>query len=95
MGGPPPCDECEAILRELREAYASAWASSDQQTRDAWLAFARLTGGTEQDAERAEELAPRAKFQDPLRVNRALARMSIHQARTGHSLLRRLRGEST
>jgi len=29
------CEECEAIAQELGEAYADAWTSSDQPSRDA------------------------------------------------------------
>lgn len=59
---PVSCDECEAIARELAEAYAEAWASSDQHTKDAWTSVYKLIGRTEEDAERAENLAPSAKF---------------------------------
>jgi hypothetical protein len=30
------CKECEGIAQEPREAYAKAWTSSDQVSKDAW-----------------------------------------------------------
>jgi hypothetical protein len=97
MGGHKTCVECEAIARELEEAYSEAWASSDQRTRDAAAAVYRLKGGTAEDAERAEETGARAwvehipaliegPFEEPLRVNRALYRKLMHEARTGHRM---------
>jgi hypothetical protein len=56
------CKECEAIALELREAYADAWISSDQESRDAWIATYKLIGGTEEDAVRAEELVSSAQI---------------------------------
>jgi hypothetical protein len=84
------CDECEAIEQELREAYADAWISSDQASRDALAAIHKLMGGTEEDAERAEALIPNARFEDPLRINRALHRKFAHEARSGHKIPLRL-----
>jgi hypothetical protein len=80
------CSECEAIAQEIREAYVDAWISADQASRDALIATYQLMGGTEQDAERAEELIPRARFRDPLRINRALQRKFAHEARSGHKI---------
>jgi len=80
------CEECKAIAQELSEAYADAWASSDQASRDAWTATYRLIGGTEEDAERAEALVPAARFRDPSRINRALHNKFAHQARSGHRI---------
>jgi hypothetical protein len=56
------CKECEAIALELREAYADAWISSDQESRDAWIATYKLIGGKEEDAVRAEELVSSAQI---------------------------------
>ena len=36
------CKECEAIALELREACADAWISSDEESRDAWIATYKL-----------------------------------------------------
>ena len=43
------CNECEPIARKLGEAYADAWAPSDQESREAWFAIHKLKGGTEED----------------------------------------------
>jgi len=56
------CKECEAIALELREACADAWISSDEESREAWIATYKLIGGTEDDAVRAEELVAAAQF---------------------------------
>jgi hypothetical protein len=81
------CKECEAIALELREAYADAWISSDEESRDAWIATYKLIGGTEEDAVRAEQLAPSAEFSEPLRINRAIHRKFAHDAFWAHSAL--------
>jgi hypothetical protein len=80
------CDECKAIAQELREAYAEAWDSSDQVSKDAWLATYQMIGGTEDDATRAEELVPVAQFQEPRRINQALHKKFAHEARSGHKV---------
>jgi len=80
------CEECEAIARELGKAYADAWTSCDQASRDAWTATYSLIGGTEEDAERAEALVPAARFRHPLRINRALHRKFAHEARSAHKV---------
>ena len=80
------CKECEAIALELREAYADAWISSDQGSRDAWIATYKLVGGTEEDAVRAEELVSSAQFRDALRVKQAIRRKFAHEARSGHKV---------
>ncbi len=55
-------EECQAIARELGESLAEAWFFTDQQGKDAWLAVYKMIGGTEEDVQRAEELAPKANF---------------------------------
>jgi hypothetical protein len=80
------CGECQAIAKELGEAYADAWDSSDRRTREAWDAIYKLIGGTEEDAERAEQLAPTAVFREPLRINGALQTKFAHEARVGHKV---------
>jgi len=80
------CKECEAIALELREACADAWISSDEESRDAWIATYKLIGGTEEDAVRAEELVAAAQFLEPLRINRALEKKFAHEARSGHKV---------
>jgi hypothetical protein len=39
------CEECETIAKELGEAYADAWASCDQKTKEAWVAVYKMIGG--------------------------------------------------
>jgi hypothetical protein len=86
MTNPASCDECEAIARELDEAYLEAWISSDQTTRDAWIATYKLIGGTEEDAARADELIPRARIRNPLRIRQALVKKFTHEARSRHKV---------
>jgi hypothetical protein len=50
------CEVCRALAQEIRDAYADLWAFSDQAVRDAWLATHKMIGGTEEDAQRAEDL---------------------------------------
>jgi hypothetical protein len=80
------CQECEAIVQELRDAYADAWSFSGQESKDAWVATYKMIGGTEEDATRAEDLAPAAQFREPLRINRAIHRKFAHEARSGHKV---------
>jgi hypothetical protein len=97
MGSADECDECRAIAQDLRDAYADAWASSDQAVRDAWLATRKMIGGTEEDAQRAEELLkalppaesynariPQSLSPDNPKYREALLNMFLHFARTGH-----------
>jgi hypothetical protein len=86
MNDPAPCDECQALHRELAEAYAEAWASSDERTRDAWDAVYKMIGGTEEDVERAGELLPTATFRDRPRVTLALQKAFMHKYQTGHAV---------
>ena len=81
------CAECADIARELNEAYADAcWrneAASD--------ALRGLIGGTEQDAERADELLRPYRYQTipgfqelPPRLREAMRRTVLHALRTRH-----------
>lgn len=97
MGDRVFCRECEAIAEELAQAYADAWASSDPETKTAWIAVQRMIGGTEQDVERAEELARKfelrepslAKIEDayfPGPFGKVLQRKFAHEAHTRHRI---------
>jgi hypothetical protein len=89
------CDECRALAQDLRDAYADV--CSDPAVRDAWLATHKMIGGTEEDAQRAEELLkalpqagaydPRispALFHDNPKFHAVIRNMTLHFARTGH-----------
>jgi hypothetical protein len=86
------CEVCRALAQDLRDAYADVWASSDQAVRDAWLATHKMIGGTEEDAQRAEELLnalPQARIPQGLslvnpKLREAFRNMALHFARTGH-----------
>ena len=86
------CQVCRALAQDLRDAYADVWASSDQAVRDAWLATHKMIGGTEEDAQRAEELLnalPQARIPQGLslvnpKLREAFRNMALHFARTGH-----------
>jgi hypothetical protein len=91
------CDECRALAQDLRDAYADA--CSDPAVRDAWLATYKMIGGTEEDAQRAEELLralPQAERYDPgiplglsqvsPKLREVFRNMALHFARTGHSV---------
>jgi hypothetical protein len=93
------CDVCRALAQEIRDAYADLWASSDQAVRDARLATHKMIGGTEEDAQRAEDLLkalPQTERHDPRipqgfsRVNPKLREvfqnMALHFTRTGHTV---------
>ena len=99
MGSADECHECRAIAQDLRDAYADVWASSDQAVRDAWLATRKMIGGTEEDAQRTEELLkalPQAARHDTCipqglslvnpKLREAFRNMALHFARTGHSV---------
>jgi hypothetical protein len=59
------CAECEAITTELGEVYAEAWFSCDGKTKEVWLAVYGMIGGTEDDAEKAEEVTRGLPFPEP------------------------------
>jgi hypothetical protein len=93
------CDACRALAQEIIDAYADLWASSDQAVRDAWLATHKMIGGTEEDAQRAEELLkalpqtgthdtriPQGFSQRNPKLREAFQNMALHFARTGHTV---------
>ena len=65
------CAECQAIACELNEAFAEAY----EQTSVAADALYGLIGGTEQDAERADELIGAYKYQPILDSRLASGRL--------------------
>jgi hypothetical protein len=79
------CDECRKITLELREAWMEAWLSADEGFRAAWLA---LSGGTEEDAARAEALFPKANIEHrhAERLRQAIMIKFRHEAQTGHKI---------
>ena len=94
---PLTCSECQAIVRELAEAYAEAWDAADPGTQQAWSACQKMIGGTEEDVQRAEELTrripPRANFDDQYLLGlqrtplfRAWQKKYAHESRTRHTV---------
>lgn len=99
MASSSDCDVCRALAQDLGDAYADVWASSDQAVRDAWLATRKMIGGTEEDAQRTEELLkalPQAERYDTCipqglflvnpKLREAFRNTALHFARTGHSV---------
>jgi hypothetical protein len=99
MASSNDCDECRALAQDLRDAYVDA--SSDQAVRDAWLATRKMIGGTEEDAQRAEQLLkplPQALRYDTHtpsglslvnpKLREAFRKLFLHFARTGHTVRR-------
>jgi hypothetical protein len=97
MASSKDCDECRGLTQDLRDAYADFWASSDQAVRDAWLATHKMIGGTEEDAQRAEELLkavpqgetydprnPPALFRDNPKLLEVIRNVNLHLSRAGH-----------
>lgn len=81
------CLECQELVRELREVYGEAYS----QNREASDALRSLVGGTEQDAEHADELLGQYCYQMspslphfPPRLRDILHRSAQHFLRTGH-----------
>jgi len=79
------CDECRKIKLELSEAWMDAWLSADKEFRAAWLG---LFGGTEEDAQRAEDLFPKAKIEPKRaeRVRQAVMMKFRHETQSGHKI---------
>ena len=81
------CPECLEIARELREAHNQA----HEQNHAAWDALKALIGGSEQDAERADELLAPYRFQQvpalppvSAALEMAMRKSQAHLMRTGH-----------
>lgn len=101
------CAECVDISRQLNDAYAVESRESDsstparpigrERTQAAAEALRRLFGGTEEDAERADELLDRYDFRQhytpkvPPAALAAFSRCVQHAIRSGH-WLRRIAG---
>jgi hypothetical protein len=90
------CAECEAILEEFRGALAEM---SPQRLDELWSyrdAFMKMVGGTEEDAERLDEIADRFRPRFPgspetldrdgyySKIHTALQKMLVHSFRSGH-----------
>ena len=97
MASSNDCDECRALAQDLRDAYADA--CSDPAVRDAWLATHKMIGGTEEDAERAEEALkalpqagrydtriPQGLSQLNPKLREVFRNLALHFARTGHTV---------
>lgn len=97
------CLECVEIARELNEVSADALfeagRASSRKSMDADArkaaseALRRMIGGTEEDAERADELLEKFRFEPqhyspkfPPAARAAMVRFVQHAARTGHWL---------
>jgi len=74
------------MAQELGEAYCGPFILPEEAPETARLATIEWIGGTEEDAARAGELMPRARFRNALEVNRALMRKFAHEARAGHKI---------
>ena len=81
------CAECADIAREFNEAYADACLRNEAASD----ALRDLIGGTEQLAERADELLRPYRYQTnpgfqdlPPRLVEAMHRTVLHALRTGH-----------
>jgi hypothetical protein len=98
------CPECWELAQQLNETFADVpgWpnaaspSASNDGTQTASDALRRLIGGTEEDAERADELLDTYKYQSlsyclpqlpPLAVE-AVRRSAQHAVRTGHWLMK-------
>lgn len=79
---PQPCDECLAIRKEWLEL----WAAMDEPTREASVAIRALVGGTEEDADRAQELVSKAKIPAPSQAMVLIQKAYVHKMRTRHAL---------
>ena len=96
-----PCPECQSIAEEIAAAFAYAW-KSDHKFKHPWIATRKMIGGTEQDAERAEEILGGYRAEPlrnfglavgegssegaPARIREALSRKYQHWALTGHKI---------
>jgi|SRR5580700_5997357 hypothetical protein len=96
------CDECEAILEELRAASAEISISPTRrdELRDCGDAFLGMVRGTEEFGDRVDELLEKFRFRaentgslggylEPRnpRLRDAFRRMMVHRAQTGHTAL--------
>jgi hypothetical protein len=97
MASSNECGVCRALAQDLRDAYTDV--CSDPAVRDAWLATHKMIGGTEEDAQRAEELLkalPKAERPDKRipqglslvnpKLREVFRNMALHFTRTGHSV---------
>jgi hypothetical protein len=87
-----PCEECRAIAKELRNAFAEMPPQLRDDFRADCDAFRRLIGETEEDAERVEGMVggfgqsgwfelPEGRYPA---IQNAFRRMVMNRFRTGH-----------
>jgi hypothetical protein len=96
MSNRAECDECRAIVEELRGAFAEVQASPklrDELRVDCQAVFGVL-GGAEEDPERVEEVIAKFQFRPGTdtecrtpRIRDAFRKMGNHCLRTGHGIL--------
>ncbi len=93
MSDPRQCDECLAILEEIKAAYAESGVSL-KFGPDFWSeheAFSKMLTGTEDDIDagfdkypfRAQKALDRPEYRYP-RIAAAFRRMTVHRAHAGH-----------
>jgi hypothetical protein len=101
MANATQCAECQSIVDEFRGALAELSPERMDQFWSYRDAFAEMIGGTEEDAERVEEIAEEYRFRPRLpgspetrdrdryyaKIHTALRQMLVHGFRTGHSRL--------
>jgi hypothetical protein len=98
MSIPAQCDECEAILVELRSAFAEidSFPRLRNELRADCAAIIGVLRDKEEDAERVEEIMRKFQFRPGRdtecrtpRIRDAFQKMTDHRLRTGHMALLR------
>jgi len=103
MSNSPQCDECQAILEELRAAFAETSGipkTQGDESRDSLIAFLEILGQKEAYTDRLDELLNKFPFrpQHPASLGAnpepphpktlaAFRRLLAHRAKTGHDPL--------
>jgi len=93
------CDECEAILEELRNALAEMPPQIRKRYESDRDAFLMMVGGSEEDVARLEESGDKYLFRrtlpdavekqgsDYYKIQSAYRKMIVHRFQTGHRAL--------
>jgi hypothetical protein len=85
-----PCEGCEHIAAEYREAVIDFWAHANQDTRASCQAMTKLMSHGEAAQAQLRPFTPEELKRSPTplqaRIQKAMFHKTLHQQKTGHTV---------